>query len=101
MRRSACMKMMKWLSRLFGNKVEIPTNKLTINDLDVLSDVWIKDSDGIVKGWVFEKTKSNLYIVYATMNDAGDLKVPIKRPFTRTSIDFGDKTIYFNKEDAI
>lgn len=69
----------------------------TIKDLDVIDDVWIKDGEELFKGWVFERSRRCIYVVYGT--DQRDYCFQLPRPLTVDKIEQGDKVLYCNNPE--
>lgn len=88
--------MFAWLKKIFNSNDSIqkdhPIDK-TLNEIDVFDTVWIKDTNDIYEGWIFEKTKKRLVIV----SGSKEYIVYYTRPLTQTEIKFNNKILYFNK----
>lgn len=84
---------------IFKNLLSVPIEetkpKITINDLDIMDDVWIKEDGKIFKGWVWEKTRRHLTVVYD--NAIKDYKFNLIRPLTKFTLEQDNKILYCNE----
>ena len=86
------------LKKLFGNPVIVQSKPLiTIKDLSILDDVWIKEDDEIYKGWVWEISRRCITVVYG--EDLRDFKFQMLKPLSRMYIEQDNKILYCNKPE--
>lgn len=68
----------------------------TIQTLNVFDDVWILKERQIYKGWVYEKTKNSIIIIY---NGLCEIKFHYTRPLSQTIITNGTNKLILNETD--
>ena len=95
---------MSLFSRIFKKKVEEPTStlsKVTISDIKVFDDVYVKIKDKILPGWVTER-KGNKIMVLCENDDKTifETAFTITRPLDRDFINEENKVLYLNKETS-
>ena len=94
---------MKWIEKIqsiFKPSVEIedPPPKKVLSELNVYDDVWIQDKNNIYEGWVIERSKKFISVVYSDAdNKLQDIKFLIDRPLDRSVIKYCNFFIYLNK----
>ena len=87
-----------FLKKLFGNPIEVqPKPLITIKDLSILDDVWIKEDGEIHKGWVWEISRRCITVIYG--KDLRDYKFQMLKPLNRVCIEQDNKTLYCNKPE--
>lgn len=91
---------MKWLKNLLMmfQKKDVPLNKpkISIKDLSLLDDIWVKEDEEIYKGWVWDISRRCITVVYG--EDLRDFKFQIPRPMNVSKIVQGNKILYCNKQ---
>lgn len=85
-------RVLNWIDPL---EIETKAPEKTIKDIEFFDDVWIKDNDVIYKGWVWEKTRRHITVIYN--EGILDFKFNLTKPFNRTSIEQDNKVLYCNK----
>ena len=68
----------------------------TIQTLNVFDDVWILKDRQIYKGWVYEKTKNSIVVIY---NGLDEIKFHYTRPLSQTIIINGTNKLILNETD--
>ena len=68
----------------------------TIQTLNVFDDVWVLKERQIYKGWVYEKTKNSIIVIY---NGLGEIKFHYTRPLSQTIIVNGTSKLILNESD--
>lgn len=68
----------------------------TIQTLNVFDDVWVLKERQIYKGWVYEKTKNSIIIIY---NGLDEIKFHYTRPLSQTIIINGTSKLILNESD--
>ena len=90
--------MFKFFKSLFGlDTSEANKNKITVKDLQIFDDIWIKDEEEIFKGWIFDISRRCITVVYG--EDLRDFKFQIPRPTNVTEIIQGNKILYCNEPE--
>ena len=69
----------------------------TIQTLNVFDDVWILKEKQIHKGWVYEKTKNSIIVIY---NGSGEIKFHYTRPLSQSIITNGTNKLILNETDV-
>lgn len=98
--------MFKFLKKLFSsNNSNIDSiskpSPTTLNDLDFLDTVWIGFDNNIYEGFVWEKTKNQIFVLTKDYIDGEDEHVfEITRPYTQTKLTSNNKILYFNLDEA-
>ena len=94
---------MKWIEKIQSIfkpsvKIEDPPPKKILSELNVYDDVWIQDKNNIYEGWVIERSKKFISVVYSDSdNKLQDIKFLIDRPLDRSIIKYCNFFIYLNK----
>lgn len=68
----------------------------TIQTLSEFDDVWILKDKEIYKGWVYNKTKNNIIVIY---NGLEELKFNYTRPLSQRIIENGKNKLFLNESD--
>lgn len=91
------MCLIKYLKRILRNE-DIQQRPLkTFLDIDIFDDVWYKVGDDIYRGWVFNKTKHGLYIVYSNGETLLEDAIIVDRPYNVTEVYNKNNILYFNE----
>lgn len=96
---------MKWIEKIRSifkppNTIVETLPKKVLSELNVYDDVWIKDQENIYEGWVIERSKKFISIVYSDLeNKLQDIKFLIDRPLDRSIIKYCNFFIYLNKSE--
>jgi hypothetical protein len=87
-------KIRKWF------KIEIeefkPDMLKTIQTLNIFDDVWVLKEKQIHKGWVYEKTKNSIIVIYKELDE---IKFHYTRPLSQTIITNGTNKLILNETD--
>lgn len=68
----------------------------TIQTLNIFDDVWVLKEKQIHKGWVYEKTKNSIVIIY---DGLAEIKFHYTRPLSQTIITNGTTKLILNETD--
>lgn len=68
----------------------------TIQTLSIFDDVWILKEKQIYKGWVYEKGKNSIIVIY---NGLDEIKFHYTRPLSQTIIINGTSKLILNETD--
>lgn len=68
----------------------------TIQTLNVFDDVWVLKERQIYKGWVYEKNKNSIIVIY---NGLDEIKFHYTRPLSQTIIVNGTSKLILNESD--
>ena len=91
------MCLIKYLKRILRNE-DIQQKPLkTFLDIDVFDDVLYKVEDNIYRGWVFNKNKHGLYIVYSNGETLLEDAIIVDRPYNVTEVYNKNNILYFNE----
>lgn len=90
---------MKWLDKIkqwfIGKTVEeVKPIIKTLQNIEIFDTVWVLEDNTLYEGWIFDKTKNILSIIYKGNEE---LKVRYNRPLDRSFIEDNSFTIFFNK----
>lgn len=71
----------------------------TLEELDILDDVWILSSDeSLLKGWVFDINKKHIIVVIPVKNkDFLEFRFNVTRPLSQTKLVQNHKTLFLNE----
>ena len=90
--------MFDFIKKLFvSDKSEVEKQKITIKDLQIFDDIWIKEDNIIYKGWVYDISRRCITVVYG--EDLRDFKFQIPRPINVPEIEQSDKILYCNNPE--
>ena len=93
---------MSFFGKIFKKKVEEPTlspSKVTISDIKVFDDVYVKIKDDILPGWITERNGNRITVLCENKDKTiFETGFTIKRPLDRDFIDEENKVLYLNKE---
>lgn len=67
---------------------------VTVKDLQIMSDIWIKEDGEIYSGWVWDISRRCITVIYG--EDSRDFRFQIPRPLTCTQIEQDGKVLYCN-----
>ena len=92
------MKLIDKIRNWFRIKVEEtqPKELKTIQTLTVFDDVWVWKEQQIHKGWVYEKTKNSIVVIY---DELAEIKFHYTRPLSQTIITNGTNKLILNETD--
>ena len=96
---------MKWIDKIRSifkppETIVKTIPKKVLSDLNVYDDVWIKDNNNIYEGWVIERSKKFISVIYSdSENKLQDIKFLIDRPLDRSIIKYCNFFIYLNKSE--
>lgn len=68
----------------------------TIQTLNIFDDVWVLKEKQIHKGWVYEKTKNSIIVIYKGLDE---IKFHYTRPLSQTIITNGANKLILNETD--
>lgn len=68
----------------------------TIQTLNIFDDVWIIKEKQIHKGWIYEKTKNSIIVIY---NGLDEIKFHYTRPLSQSIITNGTNKLILNETD--
>lgn len=74
-------------------KPDIPK---TIQTIGVFDDVWILKGQKIHNGWVYDKTKNSIVVIYNVLDE---IKFYYTRPLSQTIITNGTNKLILNEAD--
>lgn len=89
-----------WLIRFIQNLFQKESKSInkpqkTIQDLDILDSVWIREEGVLFEGWVFDITRRCIIVVYG--KDLRDFRFRLEKPLDRTEIEQNNKILYCNE----
>ena len=68
----------------------------TIQTLSIFDDVWILKDRNVYKGWIYEKTKNSIIVIY---NGLDEIKFHYTRPLSQNIITNGTNKLILNETD--
>lgn len=92
------MKLIDKIKKWFKTKTEEfkPDILKTIQTLCLFDDVWVLKEKQIYKGWVYEKGKNSVIVIY---NGLDEIKFHYTRPLSQTIITNGTNKLILNETD--
>lgn len=92
------MKLINLFKKWFRIDVEEIQQKepKTIQTLNVFDDVWIIINNEIHKGWIWEKTKNSIIVIY---NSSNEFRFRYNRPLSQTVLNCDNATLILNEND--
>lgn len=91
------MKIIDKIKNWFETKEIIQhTEPKTIQTLNIFDDVWVLKEKQIHKGWVYEKTKNSIVVIY---DGLAEIKFHYTRPLSQTIIVNGTSKLILNESD--
>lgn len=89
------MKLFKRIKNWFNLNIEElePENKTT-QTLDVFDDVWIVKDNQLYTGWIYEKTKNDIFVIYNGLNE---IRFHYNKTNPQTIIKNGNNKLILNK----
>ena len=97
------MNFIEKIKKFFTRKqIENKTQKIddfkTLGTINVYDDVIIVINDISYNGWILDKTKTHLLVVYDAPNHPlSEVIIPYSRPLNRTIITYNNMTLYLNR----
>lgn len=92
------MKLLKKIKNWFNSNLEVlkPKYIKTTKTLDVFDDVWIIKDKQLYNGWVYEKNKNIIFVIY---NGLEELKFYYNKTESQTIIQNGNNKLILNEYD--
>lgn len=92
------MKLLKKIKNWFDLNIKEnkPKDIKTTLTLDVFDDVWVSKDNQIYNGWVYEKNKNNIFVIY---NGLEEIKFYYNKTEPQTIIQNGNNKLILNKYD--